>query len=105
MLSACSIQDWSRWKRTYQPGISWSGVGNNFTHNTLFNAPHAGILGGGNVVYVHVYNYVYISHEWLHVGLVFYTYLWSYMGYLVEVNCKLCTYYYRAKLMSSYIVY
>ena len=47
LLSECRIRDWSRWKRTYQPGISWAGVGNNFTYNHLYNAPHAGILGGG----------------------------------------------------------
>ncbi|CAI8007342.1 hypothetical protein GBAR_LOCUS5158 [Geodia barretti] len=48
LLTQCLVTDWSRWKRTYQPGISWGGVGNNFTNNRLSNAPHAGILGGGN---------------------------------------------------------
>ena len=47
LLTECVIRNWSRWKRTYQPGISWAGVGNNYTHNTVSNAPHAGILGGG----------------------------------------------------------
>jgi len=47
LLMGCEIRDWSRWKRTYQPGISWSGVSNNYTHNSVYNAPHAGILGWG----------------------------------------------------------
>ena len=47
LLTSSEIHHWSRWKRTYQPGISWSGVGNNFTRNSLHDAPHAGILGGG----------------------------------------------------------
>ena len=50
LLTQCSIQDWSRWKRTYQPGISWGGVGNSYTYTTLSNAPHAGILGGGETI-------------------------------------------------------
>ncbi len=47
LLTRCTIHDWSQWKRTYQPGISWGGVGNNYTHNQIFSAPHAGILGAG----------------------------------------------------------
>ena len=53
LLTQCLVTDWSRWKRTYQPGISWGGVGNNFTHNRLSNAPHAGILGGGQLLVIH----------------------------------------------------
>eukprot|EP00731_Ephydatia_muelleri_P030116 Em0021g639a len=47
-LKDSSIHDWSRWKRTYQPGLSWSGVGNSFINNTIYNGPHSGILGKGN---------------------------------------------------------
>ena len=53
LLTQCLVTDWSRWKRTYQPGISWGGVGNNFTNNRLSNAPHAGILGGGQLLVIH----------------------------------------------------
>lgn len=64
LLTECEIHDWSHWKRTYQPGLSWSGVGNNYTHNIIYNAPHAGILGGGNVF--SVLCQVYILSSYLH---------------------------------------
>jgi len=34
-------------KRTYQPGLRWAGVENNFTFNRIFNGPHACVSGGG----------------------------------------------------------
>ena len=42
------ISKFASWKRTYMPGISWSGVCNTFTGNNLSWSPHCGILGGGN---------------------------------------------------------
>ncbi|XP_065903276.1 uncharacterized protein [Dysidea avara] len=48
LLTKCSISHYANWKRTYQPAIGWSGVGNNFTFNYISDAPHTGILGGGN---------------------------------------------------------
>ena len=36
-----------KWKRTYQPGIFWGGVGNTFRANTVSFGPHNGFLGGG----------------------------------------------------------
>ncbi|XP_062523158.1 uncharacterized protein LOC134197826 isoform X2 [Corticium candelabrum] len=47
-VSGCNLSRWSRWKRTYQPGLSWGGVGNTYTKNEISNGPHSGILGGGN---------------------------------------------------------
>lgn len=43
-----TIYNISRLVRTYNPAISWSGVGNVFSHNTISDLPHAAILGGGN---------------------------------------------------------
>eukprot|EP00730_Choanoeca_flexa_P000772 TRINITY_DN10329_c0_g1_i3.p1 TRINITY_DN10329_c0_g1~~TRINITY_DN10329_c0_g1_i3.p1 ORF type:complete len:562 (+),score=121.97 TRINITY_DN10329_c0_g1_i3:178-1863(+) len=42
------VHDYALWKRTYQSGVFWGGVGNNYTRNTIKHAPHNGILGGGN---------------------------------------------------------
>jgi hypothetical protein len=42
------IHDYALWKRTYQGGIFWAGVGNNYTNNYIRHGPHNGILGGGN---------------------------------------------------------
>lgn len=47
LVTNCTVSDWSQWKRTYQPGLAWGGVGNNYTYLDISNGPHAGILGGG----------------------------------------------------------
>ncbi len=39
---------YSRWCRTYRPAIGISGVGNRAAHNHIHDAPHTGILFGGN---------------------------------------------------------
>eukprot|EP01052_Picozoa_sp_SAG31_P024726 SAG31_NODE_2123_length_6401_cov_4.982069_2_plen_598_part_00 len=39
------LHDFSLWKRMYQPGIDFDGVGNLFTDNTIYRAPHSGMLG------------------------------------------------------------
>ena len=43
-----TMDDFSRSKRTYQPGIGFDCVGCSFVNNTITNAPHAAIQGGGN---------------------------------------------------------
>eukprot|EP00040_Diaphanoeca_grandis_P044395 m.12154 g.12154 ORF g.12154 m.12154 type:complete len:676 (+) comp9192_c0_seq1:195-2222(+) len=35
----------SLWKRMYQPGIAFDSVGDRFEHNTMYDAPHSGMLG------------------------------------------------------------
>ena len=47
-VTANHIANFSLWKRTYQPGIFWQGVGNNYSHNVVENGPHNCVLGGGN---------------------------------------------------------
>ncbi|UCG50200.1 MAG: right-handed parallel beta-helix repeat-containing protein [Phycisphaerales bacterium] len=42
------IHDYSRWVRTYRAAIRASGVGNHVAHNLIHDAPHTGILFGGN---------------------------------------------------------
>jgi parallel beta-helix repeat protein len=39
---------YARWTRTYNPGIGWGGVGDVYDNNYIHNAPHNGMLGGGN---------------------------------------------------------
>jgi hypothetical protein len=38
----------ANFKRTYQPGLHWSGVNNTMSHNYISDGPHNCILGGGN---------------------------------------------------------
>jgi hypothetical protein len=43
-----NVHSFARWKRTYQAGIHWAGVGNSYSHNTVSDGPHNCFLGGGN---------------------------------------------------------
>ena len=43
-----SIKDFAQYKRTYMSGIHWAGVNNTYSHNTITDAPHNCMLGGGN---------------------------------------------------------
>jgi len=42
------LHDYCRWARTYKPGVLVEGVGCRVAHNWIHNAPHNGILLGGN---------------------------------------------------------
>lgn len=42
------ITDFALHKRTYNPGVFWNGIGNNYSHNIVSNSPHNCFLGGGN---------------------------------------------------------
>ncbi|MHB9030790.1 MAG: right-handed parallel beta-helix repeat-containing protein, partial [Candidatus Latescibacterota bacterium] len=42
------IHDYSGWIRTYQSAININGVGNRVAHNLIHDAPHSGIMLGGN---------------------------------------------------------
>ena len=44
-LSNVAITNFARHTRTYNPGLSWSGVGHTFVNNDISNGPHAAILG------------------------------------------------------------
>eukprot|EP00756_Hemistasia_phaeocysticola_P063433 Hpha_TRINITY_DN6904_c0_g1::TRINITY_DN6904_c0_g1_i2::g.139618::m.139618 len=43
-----TIEKFSSWKRTYTPGLSWSGVGNVYRGNLIKDGPHTAAQGGGN---------------------------------------------------------
>jgi hypothetical protein len=40
---------YARYTRTYNPGVSWGGVGNAFSNIYVADAPHQGFLGGGTL--------------------------------------------------------
>jgi hypothetical protein len=48
LVTRNDIHHYAQWVRTYQPGILWAGVGNIYSFNHIHDAPHVGILGGGN---------------------------------------------------------
>lgn len=47
-MTGNEIHHYAQWVRTYQPAILWAGVGNTYSFNHIHDAPHNGILGGGN---------------------------------------------------------
>jgi hypothetical protein len=47
-VTNCTIHDYARVLWCYHPGVLVHGVGNTVTHNEIFQAPHQGILVGGN---------------------------------------------------------
>lgn len=48
VVTNCTIHDYGRVQRCYRPGIKILGVDNSASNNEIFNAPHQGILVGGN---------------------------------------------------------
>ena len=48
VVSNNNISDYARWTRTYNPAVSFNGVGISIIENEFSLAPHQGISGGGN---------------------------------------------------------
>lgn len=48
VIAGNHVHHYAQWKRTYQPGVYWGGVGNVYSNNTVQHAPHNGFLGGGD---------------------------------------------------------
>ncbi len=83
----CYIHDFSRWSRTYRPGVLVSGVGNRISHNVICDAPHCAILLGGND---HMIEFNEIHHVCLETGDAGAFYMgrdWTMRGNEVRFNC------------------
>lgn len=48
IVTNSSVHDFARINWCYHPGIKLAGVGNTASYNEIYNAPHQGILVGGN---------------------------------------------------------
>ena len=46
-LLGANVRNYAKWKRTYQPGLSWGGVENCYLAVDIKHGPHAGVLGDG----------------------------------------------------------
>ncbi len=80
------IHHFSRWVRTYQPAIRMSGVGNRISHNHIHDAPHAGVLFGGNE-HLLEFNEVHdICQETGDVGAFYMGRNWTMRGNVVRYN-------------------
>lgn len=93
------IHDYGRWYRMYRSGISVQGVGNRAANNLIHDAPHIGIVFGGNdhVIEFNEIHHVclesndagamYTGRNWTMRGNVIrYNYLHEILGYL-EKGC------------------
>jgi hypothetical protein len=82
IVQESTFTQYSRWTRTYNPGISFYGVGFLVHNNSVFDAPHQGMTGSANNAYF-LGNYFahlcfevrdssawYIGRSWVHRGVV-----------------------------------
>ena len=82
----CRIWRYSRWSRTYRPGVGIDGVGNRIAHCLIYDAPHNAILLGGND---HLIEYNEIHHVCLETGDAGAFYMgrdWTMRGNVVRYN-------------------
>ncbi len=80
------IHHYSRWHRTYRPGVKISGVGNQVSHNLIHDAPHNAILLSGNE---HLIEFNEIHHVCLECGDVGAFYMgrdWTARGTIIRYN-------------------
>ena len=82
----CRIWRYSRWDRTYRPGVSIDGVGNHIAHCLIYDAPHNAILLSGND---HLIEYNEIHHVCRETGDAGAFYMgrdWTMRGNVVRYN-------------------
>ena len=80
------IHHYSRINKTYRPAIHLQGVGNLLSHNYIHDAPHTGVLFGGNENILE-YNEVHsIAQETGDVGAFYIGRDWTQRGNVVRYN-------------------
>lgn len=80
------IHHYSRINRTYKPAININGVGNRISHNYIHDAPHSGVLFGGNDQVLD-YNEIHdIAQETGDVGAFYTANDWTQRGTLIKHN-------------------
>lgn len=82
----CSISDFSRWVRTYQPGVAIGGVGNRIAHNRIFDAPHSAIILGGNDHIIEFNEIFRVCRETGDAGAFYMGRDWTQRGNVVRFN-------------------
>eukprot|EP00658_Telonema_sp_P-2_P014447 TRINITY_DN15489_c0_g1_i2.p1 TRINITY_DN15489_c0_g1~~TRINITY_DN15489_c0_g1_i2.p1 ORF type:complete len:311 (+),score=57.56 TRINITY_DN15489_c0_g1_i2:122-934(+) len=81
-----TIQQYSRWYRTYNPGVGFGGFRNVYSHNSIADAPHQAFCGSGNdMVFEH--NLVsQIGFETDDSGSFYTGYSWAHRGNVIRYN-------------------
>ena len=82
----CHIYNFSRWDRTYKPGITISGVGNRVAHNLMHSAPHIAIALHGNDHIIEFNDIHHVCNETGDAGAFYMGRDWSQRGNVVRFN-------------------
>lgn len=80
------LHDYSRWDRTYRPGVGIDGVGNRASHNLIYNGPHNAIHFSGNdhiLEYNEIHNVCYETGD---VGAFYTGRDWTARGTIIRGN-------------------
>lgn len=82
----CHIHHFSRFSRTYTPGVRLSGIGHLVEHNWIHDAPHSAILYGGNEHTI-AFNDIHDVCQWTSdAGAVYAGRDWGFRGNEVRFN-------------------
>lgn len=82
-----SLHDFGEIQKTYIAGVNLSGIGNNVSHNEIYNAPHMAIYYTGNEN-VMEYNYIHdVVLQSSDAGAIYTGYSYSTYGNVVRYNC------------------
>ncbi|HSI85811.1 MAG TPA: right-handed parallel beta-helix repeat-containing protein [Candidatus Methylacidiphilales bacterium] len=86
LVEKCSIHHYSRWTRTYQPGIRLEGVGNVARGNLIYDAPHQGIAFGGNDQLMELNEIHHVCQETNDAGAIYAWNDWAARGNVIRYN-------------------
>ena len=95
------VYRFSRWSRTYTPGIAMNGVGLRATHNHVHDAPHAAITYQGNEILIEFNDIHDVCHETGDCGAIYtgrdftargnvvrHNYIHDFRGFSVRPGCE-----------------
>jgi hypothetical protein len=82
----CHIHHYSRWNRIVKPGIVLNGCGNRATHNLIHDAPHKGMMFGGNDHIIEFNEFHSLVYEANDAGVIYAGYDWTMRGHEIRYN-------------------
>ncbi len=80
------IYNYSRWRRTYAPGVTIEGVGNAVRHNLFHDAPHNAVQLAGNEHVIEFNEFHNVCEETDDVGAFYMGRDWTQRGNIVRYN-------------------
>lgn len=86
VVDNCHIHHYSRWNRIVKPGIILNGCGNRATHNLIHDAPHKGMMFGGNDHIIEFNEFHSLVYEANDAGVIYAGYDWTMRGHEIRYN-------------------